>query len=272
MASGACVRGKPAWSTKRGGDAWFRGLTKGGVMQSDAHEAVPAASASAPESPLMFVHVFAVAVTLALLWIYLFGGLLYVIVAPDPWMRGLEGIELVVFPLAWIAGLLLKWGSNRVSALRTSLIAPFLPLLAAGVLALIGLLLALAWDGPASWLGVARWPAAMLIAAAGYVGSILYPRLTAVLAGALVSPTLFGIVAANFISSQLVMYRIENNANASWFILVVAVTVALALLVFAVVAAKFRLCSSVWIHAAWSSALMLPPAVFGYLLGVVVDD
>ena len=44
----------------------------------------------------------------------------------------------------------------------------------------------------------------MLLAAAGYVGSILYPRLTSVLAGALVSPTLFGIVAANFISSQLV--------------------------------------------------------------------
>ena len=242
-------------------------------MQSDAHEAVPAASASAPESPLMFVHVFAVAVTLALLWIFLFGGLLYVIVAPDPWMdERREGIELVAFPLAWIAGLLLKWGSNRVSALRTSLIAPFLPLLAAGVLALIVLLLALAWGGPASWLGVARWPAAMLIAAAGYVGSILYPRLTAVLAGALVSPTLFGIVAANFISSQLVMYRIANNANAYWFILVVAVTVALALLVFAVVAAKFRLCSSVWIHAAWSSALMLPPAVLGYLYGVVVDD
>ena len=243
-------------------------------MQSDAHEAVPAASVSAPESPLMFVHVFAVAVTLAYLWLHLAFGRVYLIVAPDPWMDklGREGIELVVFPLAWIAGLLLKWGSSRISALRTSLIAPFLPLLAAGVLALIGLLLALAWDGPASWLRVTRWPAAMLIAAAGYVGSILYPRLTAVLAGALVSPTLFGIVAANFISSQLVMYRIANNANASSFILVVAVTVALALLVFAVVAAKFRLCSSVWIHAAWSSALMLPPAVLGYLLGVVVDD
>ena len=202
-------------------------------MQSDAHDAVPAASASAPESPLMFVHVFAVAVTLAFLWIHLAVGRVYLIVAPDPWMDklGREGIELVVFPLAWIAGLLLKWGSSRISALRTSLIAPFLPLLAAGVLALIGLLLALAWDGPASWLGVARWPAAMLIAAAGYVGSILYPRLTAVLAGALVSPTLFGIVAANFISSQLVMYRIANNENASSFILVVAVTVALALLV-----------------------------------------
>ena len=240
-------------------------------MQSDAQEAVPAASSSEPGSPLMFVLVFAVAVTLAFLWLHLAVGRVYLIVAPDPWMDklGREGIELVVFPLAWIAGLLLKRGFNRVSALRTGLIAPFLPLLAAGVLALIGLLLALAWDGPASWLGVARWPAAMLIAAAGYVGSILYPRLTAVLAGALVSPTLFGIVAANFISSQLVIYRIANNANASWSILVVAVTVALALLVFAVVAARFRLCSSVWIHAAWSSAPMLPPAVFGYLWWVV---
>ena len=239
-------------------------------MQSDAQEAVPAASSSEPGSPLMFVLVFAVAVTLAFLWLHLAVGRVYLIVAPDPWMdEGREGIELVVFPLAWIAGLLLKRGFNRVSALRTGIIAPFLPLLAAGVLALIVLLLALAWGGPASWLGVARWPAAMLIAAAGYVGSILYPRLTAVLAGALVSPTLFGIVAANFISSQLVIYRIANNANASWSILVVAVTVALALLVFAVVAARFRLCSSVWIHAAWSSALMLPPAVFGYLWGVV---
>ena len=95
----------------------------------------------------MFVLVFAVAVTLAYLWLHLAFGRVYVIVAPDPWMDklGREGIELVVFPLAWIAGLLLKWGSSRISALRTSLIAPFLPLLAAGVLALIGLLLALAW-------------------------------------------------------------------------------------------------------------------------------
>ena len=81
-------------------------------MQSDAQEAVPAASSSAPGSPLMFVLVFAVAVTLALLWIYLLIGWLYVIVAPDPWMdeRGRKGIELVVFPLAWIAGLFLKRG------------------------------------------------------------------------------------------------------------------------------------------------------------------
>ena len=64
-------------------------------MQSDAHDAVPAASASAPESPLMFVHVFAVAVTLAFLWLHLAVGQVYLIVAPDPWMddSGAKGLS-----------------------------------------------------------------------------------------------------------------------------------------------------------------------------------
>ena len=129
-------------------------------------------------------------------------------------------IDLVAIPLAAIAAAWLRWGRGGITTPnaprkvrarprwgeeRTPLpgaspVRPLLPLLGAAVL--FGVFWYWGWWGlnphhlfgiPPHF-GVQRWISVALMAGVGYLGMMLFPRLTASMAGAVAGPTLFAIV------------------------------------------------------------------------------
>ena len=92
-----------------------------------------------------------------------------------------EGIELALFPLAAVVG----FRSTRFLER-----AHWLPLAATVGLAALIVVAGWSWSLQAVPLWAERWPAAILIAITGYAGAVLYPRLTATMAGAVGLPAL----------------------------------------------------------------------------------
>lgn len=109
-------------------------------------------------------------------------------------------IDLVAIPLAAIAAAWLRWGADWIAASRASRVGPLLPLLWAAVLA--GVLSYWSWRGGHPHhlfgihpqFGVQRWVSVALMAGVGYGGMMLFPRLTASMAGAVAGPALFAVV------------------------------------------------------------------------------
>ena len=117
----------------------------------------------------------------------------------------LPGIELTVVPLAALAAARLRFGVDRILALRASRVGPWLPLLMAASLFGLAAYLAWTWEffvrpvygvelefGPLRWLGIA------LAAGFTWVWMPLFPRITATLAGMIAGPALFALIGYSF--------------------------------------------------------------------------
>ncbi len=199
--------------------------------------------------------------------------------SPDPYFHARpphrDGVELVAFPLAALVATTLRLGSHRVAAWRAGRIGAWLPLLAAITLIAITAYFIVTWAAPPHV--PLRLVGFGLTAAAGYVGVLLHPRLTATLAGALATPALFGLVAHFSFSVELVRgirsssdycmdlpWRMCPGAEGAGIVLAGAAA-ALALLGAGGGATWFRLSPRVSGHAVWSGALMLYLAVYGYV-------
>ncbi len=186
--------------------------------------------------------------------------------------RELRGIEVVLFPIAAIAGAMLRPWPRRVTGLRTTSIGPWLPLLAAVALVAISCLLGWSWTRTTWWLGLERWPGAVLISSAALVGATLFPRLTSALAGAIAAPALFGILSLTFPYS--LNLSLANHHEYNVLGLLVGVEGVLMLAAgFAggamLLAAWLKLRSRILGHAAWTGAIMLPLAVYLYVFAWV---
>ena len=129
-------------------------------------------------------------------------------------------VDLVAIPLAAVAAAWLRWGADWITAplapraIRArsrwgeegtpppgeSPVRPLLPLL--GAVVLFGVIWYWGWwlfnphyvFGIDPLFGVQRWISVALMAGVGYVGMMLFPRLTAAMAGAVAGPTLFAVV------------------------------------------------------------------------------
>ena len=108
-----------------------------------------------------------------------------------------EGVELVLFPLVVVATTMLLHVLRRdAPVVRGERMRLLLPLLAAPVLPGIAVYLGLTWEalGEESVIGLWRLPGAVMIAAAAFAGTLLYPRLAIPVAGAIATPALFGLL------------------------------------------------------------------------------
>ena len=182
----------------------------------------------------------------------------------------LRGIELVAIPLGAVAGAWLRWGAGRIAALRARRVGPLLPLLAAVVLFAMLFYTVYWWiphgdvgDAPAS--PVQRSIGAALWAAVAYAGMLLFPRLTATLAGAIAGPALVAVVGYTFFPS-FIRYpesRLtdgELSGTLALGSLAVAAGGALAMLL-----SKRARRSRPLSYALWMGAVMLMMAVAGTL-------
>ncbi len=174
------------------------------MMTRGEHNVAP------PALPLERVGMFVLNLLVAAL-LFLFAFLLLVggIVSPlgigasSPETR--FGIELVVVPFAAIVGVLLRHRFGWTATLHSTRVPRhYLPLLAAA--ALVGLGSYLVWSWNLHWslhesgvemlpLQVLRGVGTVLAAGVTFVGTTLYPRVFATLAGAVAGAILFGIIA-----------------------------------------------------------------------------
>lgn len=138
-------------------------------------------------------------------------------------------IDFVTIPLAAIAAVWLRWGADWIAAPRApreirarprwgdestpppraSTARHLFPLV--GAVVLFGVVSYWVWwgfnphylFGIPPHIGVQRWISVTLMAGVGYSGMILFPRLTAWLAGAVAGPTLFAVVGYTLFPSFL---------------------------------------------------------------------
>ena len=123
------------------------------------------------------------------------------------------GVELVIVPLAAIAAARLRFGADRVLALRASRVGPMFPLLMAA--SLLGLLSFVVWTWVTPWtvfgaqpdFGVLRWLGIVLAAGFTWLWMPLFPRITATLAGLFAGPALVAIIAYPFMGSCVSIYE-----------------------------------------------------------------
>ncbi len=175
---------------------------------------------------------------------------------------GREGIELALFPLGAVVGLLTRPRLGRFAALASGRGASWLPFLCSVILVALAWYLASAWVIPKidEWTGAAvlkRLLGAVLLASVAYAGAVLYPRLTAAMAGAMASPILLSI--ATLASPQWLDPDFQGRVGLGYDTLAVLAVVSLLS-----VAAWSRLRTHIWSHAVWTGGLMLFFAVWGY--------
>ena len=206
----------------------------------------------------------AVFLTLGLVWVpFSFWGHDYHAQPPER-----LGTELALLPLAAIAGA------------RAGLSRPrrwWLPHASAVALVAMSLVLVWSWNHDHDRAEVflpGRLFGAALVAMVGFGGAVLYPRLTAILAGAIGAPMLFGVVAYAFSWELINGFRESRDyyvffppwgirTSAEGILIVAAGTaVSLWLLVFALLTLWFRRWHLLG-HAAWSGAITLYLAVYG---------
>ncbi len=187
----------------------------------------------------------------------------------------LPHIDFVAIPLAAIAAAWLRWGSDWIAAPGepgASLARPLFPLLAAAVLCAV--LWYWGWWGlnPHDLLGihplfgVQRWISVALLAGVGYVGMMLFPRLTAWLAGAVAGPAFFALVGYTLFPSSMRdpegrLIDILSNAFL-WGSLAVAIAAILS------IAMSERLSRHPLSYALWMGVFMLCGAVSGTFNGL----
>ncbi len=213
----------------------------------------------------------------------LFGGalLLGIVHLPLPeGSGGYHGIELAIVPLAALAG---SGGrlQHGLTTLRRGSLAPLLPWLAAALLAANGcLLFGLGFLGEAEAapsLGgyslVARALVAALFAASTFLAATLYPRRTAVWAGATAIPSLLVLVVLAFPELHHSLDDSRANRDIGYR---VSEWLALGCVPLAVVVAVIFRWRDRWPPVLGfflcSALLMLPLTVFGYLLGFTIGD
>ena len=119
------------------------------------------------------------------------------------------GLELVLFPLAAAMAAMVRPRLGALAALRASRLGPALPLLAAGALAALVWFLAVWWVMERAWYAPERLLGAGLVAGAGVAGSVLFPRHTALLAGVIAAPALFGAAVIAF--PDLLLYTVDDE-------------------------------------------------------------
>ena len=206
-------------------------------------------------------------------------------------------IDFVAIPLAAIAAVWLRWGADWSAGPReisarprwdgvgtappeASLARPLLPLL--GAVVLFGVFWYWGWwgynphylFGVHPQFGVQRWISVALMAGVGYFGMILFPRLTASMAGAVAGPTLFAVVGYTLFPSFIEAASSRNtitDAEArladmlalvfAWGALAVAIAAILTMLLFK------RLRQRPLSYALWTGALLLCMAVSGTFNG-----
>ena len=260
----------------------------GGLAMNDQPERLfeskgePSAAGSRRRRQAEFVDslplVLIVGVALLLMGIlHLFGMMIVWPLAPSPpWpllygdstaplLSERPGIEFALFPLgAIVAAALPGWGA-RIETLRSKRLAPLLGLGAAGTLVLLVLALGWVWaQGDEWWIGPARLSLAALTAGAGYAGAVLFPRLTATLSGAIAVPAVVGIVILSLPRDLLV--ELQGGGEPRDLLVALAAAASLALLVLAVIAARYRLWPRLLSHGAWSGAIMILPTAWGILV------
>ncbi len=117
----------------------------------------------------------------------------------------LPGIELAIVPLTAVAASRLRFGVDRILALRASRVGPMFPLLMAA--SLFGLVAYLVWTwmspqaafGSLLEFGWLRWLGLVLLAGFTWVWLPLLPRVTATLAGMIAGPALFAVIGYSFV-------------------------------------------------------------------------
>ena len=183
----------------------------------------------------------------------------------------LLGIDFVALPAGAVAAVRLRWGAEWITSPRATRAEPLLPLLGAAVVVGMFGYLSWFWSNPQDFLavdsqiGVQRWIGAVLVAGVGYFGMMLFPRLTAWMAGAIAGPTLFAIVGYTFFPSFMrdpegrVFERLTDVF--AWGAL--AVTIA----AIVVIALSKRLRRHPLSYALWMGAVMLCLAVSGTFNG-----
>ncbi len=191
----------------------------------------------------------------------------------------LPGVELAIVPLTAVAAARLRFGADRILALRGSHVGPWLPLLMAA--SLVGLFTYLAWTwrapqsefvpelefGPLRWLGI------MLAAGITWVWTPLFPRVTATLAGMFAGPALFATVAFPFLGSCMSVQDANSSEDYSGLAAIYLGSLATIVWVFgahyllqAWVGEAKRLDGRPFYFAAWSGAIMLGMALLGALV------
>ena len=175
---------------------------------------------------------------------------------------GREGIELALFPLGAVVGLLTRPRLGRFAALASGRGASWLPFLCSVILVALAWYLVSAWFIPKidEWTVAAvmeRLLGAVLLASVAYAGAVLYPRLTAAMAGAMASPILLGI--ATLASPQWLEPDFRDKVGLEFVLLATGAAVFLLSL-----AAWFRLRTHTWSHAVWTGGLMFFFAARGY--------
>ena len=193
----------------------------------------------------------------------------------------LPGIELAIVPLAAIAAARLRFGADRILALRASRVGPLLPLLMAA--SLFGLAAYLVWTwvtprtvfGAEPDFGVLRWLGTVLAAGFAWLWMPLFPRVTATLAGLFAGPALVAIIAYPFMGS-CVSFESLHDESGPWLfaiLLTSIVTIVWAAgasyLVWARLGIVTRLDGRPMHYAVWSGAIMLGLALFGTLIFTV---
>ena len=175
---------------------------------------------------------------------------------------GREGIELALFPLGAAVGLLTRPRLGRFAALASGRGASWLPFLCSVILVALAWYLVSAWFHPkiAEWTVAAvmeRLLGAVLLASVAYAGAVLYPRLTAAMAGAMASPILLGIATLAF--PQWLEPDFRDKVGLEFVLLATGAVVFLFSL-----AVWFRLRTHTWSHAVWTGGLMFFFAARGY--------
>ncbi len=232
-----------------------------------------------------------VAAALLLLAADLFVGQLRIIlpISGSYWDTENEGVELALFPLAAAGAAMARSRLGALATLRASRMGPALPLLAAAALAALLWYLGWTWELEREWHSPERLLGAVLVASAGVAGCALFPRHTAVLAGAIAPLALFGATVVAF--PGLLYYPLydpleERDARV---LMAVAAPVGSLLLLAASVRLRpraegerpspgsprllprlvgaIRLRPPVLRYAAWSAAIALWIGVTGYLWG-----
>ena len=175
---------------------------------------------------------------------------------------GREGIELALFPLGAVVGLLTRPRLGRFAALASGRGASWLPFLCSVILVALAWYLVSAWFIPKidEWTVAAvmeRLLGAVLLASVAYAGAVLYPRLTAAMAGAMASPILLGIATLAF--PQWLEPDFRDKVGLEFVLLATGAVVFLFSL-----AVWFRLRTHTWSHAVWTGGLMFFFAARGY--------
>lgn len=183
----------------------------------------------------------------------------------------LTHIDFVAIPLAAIAAAWLRWGAEWIAAPGERPARPLFSLLGAAVLCAVFSY----WGwwglnphdlfGIHPQFGVQRWISVALMAGVGYVGMMLFPRLTASMAGAVTGPALFALVGYTLFPS-LMEDPVGRLADVlSYVFLWGALAVAIAAVLTMVVYKRLR--RHPLSYALWTGALMLCLAVAGTFSG-----